>query len=323
MSAAPILRLQDLVRDYRGGLLGRGEAHRALDGVSLELEPGTILGIVGESGSGKTTLARIAAALDRPTSGKVYLAGEDILALTPRELVRRRARFQMVFQDPQGSLNPRRRIGWSVAEPLDLLRPRLDRPEREARVAQMLEAVGLRPADAARAPHEFSGGQRQRIAVARALVTQPDLVIADEAVSALDLSVQAQILNLVLDLRERFGTAFLFITHNLSVVDAICDRVGVMYQGRIVESGGADAVFRHPLHPYTRLLLDAEPSLDKPVKKRRRVSLPFPDEPVDWAGCAFRSRCPLATERCRRETPVLRALGDGGRLAACHHAEAM
>jgi len=321
--SAPLLALRGLVRDYGSGSAGRGKALRAVDGVSLTVKKGEIVGIVGESGCGKSTLARVVAALDRPTEGQVLLNGEDLFAIGRRELVRRRDRFQMVFQDPYGSLDPRRRIGWSVAEPLGVLAPPLGKAETERRVGEMLEAVGLRATDARRFPHEFSGGQRQRIAIARALVTRPDLVIADEAVSALDLSVQAQVLNLILDLRERYGVAFLFITHNLSVVEAICDRVAVMYRGRIVETGATGDVFEAPRHPYTSLLLAAEPGRAAQAPDRERATPPFPGDGDDWTGCAFRPRCIAATQECRRTAPAetsLAAPGEPDWLVACHHA---
>ncbi|KQT85751.1 oligopeptide/dipeptide ABC transporter ATP-binding protein [Aurantimonas sp. Leaf443] len=321
---APLLELRNLSRHYGGGLTGKAGGQRALDAVSLTVERASIFGIVGESGCGKSTLARLVAALDTPTQGEVLLEGEDLFALNARALARRRRDFQMVFQDPYGSLDPRQRVGRIVAEPLHVLDPRPSKAAREARVAEVLESVGLRAGDAARFPHEFSGGQRQRIAIARALVTGPKLVVADEAVSALDLSVQAQVLNLVLDLRERDGVAFLFITHNLGVVDAICDRVGVMYLGRLVETGPAAEAFERPLHPYTRLLLEAEPRLDAAQMPPPRRPAPFAGDPATWQGCAFRPRCPLATERCRAETPLPRDLPSlPGRFVACHHAEAM
>ncbi|WP_062205079.1 oligopeptide/dipeptide ABC transporter ATP-binding protein [Aureimonas sp. AU12] len=324
MKPTPLLDLRSLKRDYGGGLTGRTATTRALDGVSLTVDRGSIVGIVGESGCGKSTLARIVAALDRPTEGHVLLEGDDLFALPARALARRRRDFQMVFQDPYGSLDPRQRVGRIVAEPMHVLDPRPSRRDSEARVAEVLASVGLKPGDAERFPHEFSGGQRQRIAIARALVTRPKLVIADEAVSALDLSVQAQVLNLILDLRERDGVAFLFITHNLGVVDAICDRVGVMYLGRLVETGPANAVFDRPFHPYTRLLLEAEPRIEDAGAPLPRRAAPLAGDPADWQGCAFRPRCPLADARCRVEAPIPRRLDPASeRLVACHHAEAM
>jgi peptide/nickel transport system ATP-binding protein len=316
----PLLAIRDLVRDYPGR-----PPQRALDGVSLTVAAGSILGVVGESGCGKSTLARIAAVLDRPTEGQVLMEGEDLHALPARALARRRRDVQMVFQDPYGSLDPRWRVGRIVAEPLHLLAVRPGRAAREARVAEVLAEVGLTAEDARRFPHAFSGGQRQRIAIARALVTRPKLVVADEAVSALDLSVQAQVLNLILDLRDRDGIAVLFITHNLGAVDAVCDRVAVMYLGRIVETGPMPRVFDRPLHPYTGRLLDAEPGLEPPATPPPRPPLaPLATDPATWDGCAFRPRCPLAVDRCRGEPPPLRALpGEPDRLVACHRAEAM
>ena len=316
----PLLDIRGLVRDYAGR-----PPQRALDGVSLTVAAGSIVGVVGESGCGKSTLARLAAALDRPTAGQVLLDGEDLHALPARLLARRRRDVQMVFQDPYGSLDPRWRVGRIVAEPLHALAARPGRAERDARVAEVLAAVGLTVEDARRFPHAFSGGQRQRIAIARALVTRPKLVVADEAVSALDLSVQAQVLNLILDLRDRDGIAVLFVTHNLGAVDAVCDRVAVMYLGRIVETGPMPEAFDRPLHPYTRRLLDAEPSLDAVAARPQRPAIaPLASEPATWDGCAFRPRCPLAVDRCRHEPPLLRGLpGAPERLVACHRADAM
>ncbi len=319
MSAAPLPSVERLTRHYGGRLLGGGR-RRALDGVSLALVEGEILGVVGESGCGKSTLARLVAALDRPTAGRVVLGGAALFELAPRDLRRQRRDVQMVFQDPYGSLDPRQSIGRIVAEPLHLLAPRPGSRERATLVAEMLGAVGLGPETATLYPHQFSGGQRQRIAIARALITAPKLVVADEPVSALDLSIQAQILNLILDLRQDRGTAFLFISHNLGAVQAIADRVVVMYRGRVVEGGPAGQVFAAPLHPYTALLAAAEPRLDDLDRPRvRRFSATSDGPPADWAAaCAFRDRCPRATERCSRETPALRRMAPG-RDAACHH----
>jgi len=325
LSAAPLLSVERLTRDY-GGILGRGSLfnpaqvrHRALDGVSFAVAEGEILGVVGESGCGKSTLARLVAALDRPTAGRVVLDGAALFDLAPRVLKARRRDVQMVFQDPYGSLDPRHTIGRIVAEPLHLLDPRPGPRERAMLVAEMLGAVGLAPDTATLYPHQFSGGQRQRIAVARALITAPKLVVADEPVSALDLSIQAQVLNLILDLRQDRGTAFLFISHNLGAVQAIADRVVVMYRGRVVESGPAGQVFAAPLHPYSALLASAEPTLtdlDRPPVRPTVARSEGP--PADWAACAFRHQCARATERCSRETPALRSLAPG-RSAACHH----
>jgi peptide/nickel transport system ATP-binding protein len=321
MSEPPLLDIRSLSRDYVSRtLFGPAHVTHALDKVSLTVEAGEIFGIVGESGCGKSTLARLVMALDRPTAGQVFFAGEDLFALPSKELMRRRENFQMVFQDPFASLDPRQRVGRIVAEPLHVLARKPPRADIRDRVVDILESVGLKAEHAERHPHEFSGGQRQRIAIARALVTEPRLVVADEPVSALDLSVQAQVLNLLMDLRKRRGVTFLFITHNLAVVDCIADRVGVMYRGRLVETGPAHQVFDRPLHPYTQVLADAEPAIDRFGRPAGEIQ-PVKAQADDTAtGCAFRNRCPLAIERCARETPELRAILPG-RHAACHRAE--
>jgi peptide/nickel transport system ATP-binding protein len=255
----PLLALEQVTRRYalpRERLLQPAPVVDALRGVSLALRAGHNLGIVGESGSGKSTLARIAMALEPPSSGRVLFDGRDLNALAPAELRAARRDFQMVFQDPYGSLDPRQRVGRIVAEPL----PDSD-PEAAGRVAEALEAVGLRASDAARHPHEFSGGQRQRIAIARALVTRPKLIVADEPVSALDVSVQAQVLNLMTDLQQRFGMTYLLISHDLAVVDHLCGEVLVMRGGEVVERGASDEVFRSPQHAYTRALVSAASTL--------------------------------------------------------------
>jgi ABC-type oligopeptide transport system ATPase subunit len=258
MTGAPLLVVENLVKHYRlprEGVFTPPPVVHALQGVSFTLEAGQSLGIVGESGSGKSTLARLVMALEAPTAGRVTLLGRDLHALPPAALRAARRDFQMVFQDPYGSLDPRQRVGRIVAEPL----PALSSRERRQRVAESLDAVGLRPADADKYPHEFSGGQRQRIAIARALITRPKLIVADEPVSALDVSVQAQVLNLLQDLRAQFGVAYLFISHDLAVVDHVCDEVAVMQSGRIVEHGPPERLFRQAEHPYTRSLIDALP----------------------------------------------------------------
>ncbi|TCM58204.1 peptide/nickel transport system ATP-binding protein [Rhizobium sp. PP-F2F-G48] len=327
MIEPPLVDIRHLSRDYAsGGLFAGRHVTRALNDVSMTVHRGTIHGIVGESGCGKSTLARLVMALDRPTSGSVLFEGEDLFGVSARELKRKRRDFQMVFQDPFGSLDPRQTVGRIVAEPLHVLDGKPGRAERRDKVAAMLEAVGLSPDHAARYPHAFSGGQRQRIAIARALITEPKLVVADEAVSALDLSVQAQVLNLLMDLRDRRGVTVLFITHNLAVVDAVADRVGVMYRGRLVESGPAQAVFARPLHPYTRLLADAEPDVTR-FGRPDRPPLSVSASIDVGVGCSFRNRCPLAVARCATERPELRSLGDGpdmrDRQTACHRAEVL
>ncbi len=250
----------------RRRLFAAAPRHRALDDVSLTLARGESLAVVGESGSGKSTLARTILALEAPSAGRVTLCGHDLFAATPGELRALRRHAQMVFQDPYGSLDPRRKVGWIVAEPLDALE-KVGRAEKSARIAEALGSVGLKESDAGKFPHEFSGGQRQRIAIARALITRPDLIVADEAVSALDVSVQAQVLNLFMDLRESLGLSYLFISHDLAVVRQVADRVIVMRDGKIVEEGETEAVFRVPQHPYTRALLAAVPRIGVPRRR--------------------------------------------------------
>jgi len=315
---APLLSAEDLARHHplpRPHPLAPRAVFKAVDGVSFALEQGELFGIVGESGCGKSTLARLLMLLEPATAGRVVFRGEDLLALSPAALKRRRRGFQMVFQDPYGSLDPRLPVGRIVAEPLRLEPEASGVGVRRERVAESLTAVGLAVADAAKYPHEFSGGQRQRIAIARALITRPALIVADEPVSALDVSVQAQVLNLLLDLRESHGLTYVLISHNLAVVEQVCDRLAVMYLGRFVESGPTAALFAEPAHPYTRLLLEAVPSTD-PARRRGRRTVPDP-APAPPGGCPFQPRCPLAVERCKLEAPALREIAPG-RQAACH-----
>ncbi|HSW18222.1 MAG TPA: ATP-binding cassette domain-containing protein [Ramlibacter sp.] len=263
----PLLRVEHLVKDYllpREKLLQPPPRVHALRDVSFTLEAGRSLGIVGESGSGKSTLARLVMALDTPTSGSVRLMGRDLHALPHAELRRARRDFQMVFQDPYGSLDPRQSVERIVGEPLSVMAD-VDRAERRRRVAEAIESVGLRAADLGKYPHEFSGGQRQRIAIARALVTRPRLIVADEPVSALDVSVQAQVLNLMQDLQSQFGVTYLLISHDLAVVHHLCADVAVLWQGRIVEQGPPERLFRDAQHPYTRALLEAVPRAEPPA----------------------------------------------------------
>jgi peptide/nickel transport system ATP-binding protein len=305
----PLLQVQSLVKDYRlprERLLAPPPVVHALRGVDLVLEAGRDLGIVGESGSGKSTLARLVMALEPPTAGRVLMLGRELGALPPAALREARRDFQMVFQDPYGSLDPRQTVARIVAEPL----PRLPAGERDARVAEALQAVGLRAGDAAKYPHEFSGGQRQRVAIARALITRPKLIVADEPVSALDVSVQAQVLNLLADLQQRFGVAYLFISHDLAVVDHVCEDVAVMFAGRVVEHGPSAVLFRAAGHPYTRALIAAA----------QRSSIRVPADGRAGSGCAFAPRCPWRTQRCVDEAPALRVLGPG-HAVACHRAE--
>ncbi len=267
----PLLQVENLVREYRlprKSLFGPPVSFRAVNGVSFNVDPGKSFGIVGESGCGKSTLARTVMGLEQPASGRVLLEGQDVFALPARALRSLRRKFQMVFQDPYGSLDPRFKVERIVAEPLEVLLPDLSRAERRERVGATLDSVGLKPADADRYPHEFSGGQRQRVAIARALITEPSLIVADEPVSALDVSVQAQVLNLIMDLQTRQGLTFLFISHDLSVVRHITDEVAVMYAGEIVETGPTHQVFSDPQHSYTRSLIGAVPIPD-PRRSRR------------------------------------------------------
>jgi peptide/nickel transport system ATP-binding protein len=285
VTAVPLLAVEGLGKTYRlprPHPLAPAPEVVALADLSFTLQAGRSLGIVGESGSGKSTLARLVMALEAPSAGRVLFAGQDLNALAPAALRRARAGFQMVFQDPFGSLDPRRTVGRSVAEPLDLVGAH-DRAERESRVSHALEAVGLRAADAGKYPHEFSGGQRQRIAIARALVTRPKLIVADEPVSALDVSVQAQVLNLMQDLQDQFGITYLFISHDLAVIDLVCDEVIVLQQGRMVEQAAADRLFADPQHPYTRRLLAALPGSAAGAESLADPHHPSEDRPHDDA----------------------------------------
>jgi peptide/nickel transport system ATP-binding protein len=297
---------------------------KAVDGVSFAVQSGKSFGVVGESGSGKSTLARLVMALDRPNSGKLSVLGLDPFALSSGDLRRHRRNFQMVFQDPFGSLDPRHTVGRIIAEPLDGLAMVPSAAERTERVAEALAEVGL-PADAARRyPHEFSGGQRQRIAIARALITRPKLIVADEPVSALDVSVQAQVLNLMRELQERHGVTYFFISHNLAVVEHVCEDVAVMYQGRIVEEARAEILFAAPRHPYTQALMAAVPNLTMGARRRDRRGHKLAERSTETIppppnGCAYAPRCPKAQANCQTQAPLLRDLGDGQR-AACHFA---
>jgi oligopeptide/dipeptide ABC transporter ATP-binding protein len=320
-TSAPLIDIDNVVRDYalpRPGLFQPHPLFRAVHGVSLAVERGRSLGLIGESGCGKSTLARIVLALDKPTHGTVRLDGEDLFTAPAARLKALRQHMQIVFQDPYGSLDPRHKVGWIVAEPMSVLAPDSSRTERREKVAEVLDAVGLSPAYADRYPHEFSGGQRQRIAIARALVTGPELIVADEPVSALDVSIQAQILNLMMDLREHRGVTFLFISHDLTVVNHVTDDVAVMYLGRVVEQGPTGDVFANPTHPYTDLLLSAVPKPD-PAFRRRAKGIPVepPAAPAEGA-CPFAPRCSRVSERCHVEEPALEPHG-GGRKVACFH----
>ncbi len=300
-------------------LFGRAkEFVRAVDDVSFAIAPGETVGLVGESGCGKTTLGRAVIKLIDPTAGRIVFEGEDIAGLTGAQLRARRRRFQMIFQDPYGSLDPRLAVADIIGEALDIHHLTPNATARHQRIDVLLQDVGLDPSHAQRYPHEFSGGQRQRIGIARALAVEPKLIVCDEPVSALDVSVQAQIVNLLQDLQREHGIAYLFVAHDLAVVKHISRRILVMYLGRIVESGEAKELCRAPKHPYTQALLSAVPVVD-PDSKRQRILLagdvPSPIHPP--GGCPFHPRCPVAQARCKTEVPPLREI-ESGHLAACH-----
>ena len=323
--SAPLLEVRDLRKYFpvRRGLFSRvvGQV-RAVDGVSLVVGPGETLGLVGESGCGKTTTGRSILRLIEPTSGSVRFEGTELTTLAPRKLRALRRRIQIVFQDPYSSLNPRLTVGSMIGEALAIHRIARGAAAR-ARVAELLLSVGLAADHGRRYPHEFSGGQRQRIGIARALAVEPRLIVLDEPVSALDVSIQAQIVNLLQDLQRRLGLAYLFVAHDLSVVEHISDRVAVMYLGRIVETAGRDALYAAPLHPYTQSLLSAVPVAD-PARRKPRIVLPgeVPSPAHPPGGCAFHPRCFLAQRsgtlaRCQAEAPQLREVVPGHQVA-CH-----
>ncbi|GEL78792.1 ABC transporter ATP-binding protein [Tenuibacillus multivorans] len=315
-----IVKVENLKKYFpiKGGILKRTIGHvKAVDGVTFDIKQGETLGIVGESGSGKSTLGRVILKLLDSTEGNIFFEDQDITKLNNKKMRPIRRDMQIVFQDPFASLNTKMSIEQLIEEPL-LIQTDLSKDERKEKVNSLLKVVGLRPSDRLKYPHEFSGGQRQRISIARALAINPKFVIADEAVSALDVSIQAQVLNLMADLQEEFGLTYLFISHDLSVVKHISDRVGVMYLGRLVEIAPKKAIYEEPLHPYTQALLSSIPDTD--VDREREViklegDLPSPSNPP--SGCAFRTRCPMAHERCAVERPELIHKGDG-HYVACH-----
>ena len=317
-----VLRTEGLKRYFvlpRESLFRPAETVYALNGVDLTIQAGRSLGVVGESGCGKSTLARLCMLLDKPTAGSVEILGQDMTKLPPRQLRRARAQFQMVFQDPYGSLDPRHTVGRIVGETLDALPEAEGRESRETAVGRAIDAVGLRASDLDKYPHEFSGGQRQRIAIARALVTRPSLIVADEPVSALDVSVQAQVLNLMQDLQRDFGVTYMLISHDLGVVDYVCDEVAVMYLGRVVEQASRAQLFAKPRHPYTQALFDAVPRMEPGRRKRAAVQGQVGSQTRQSHGCAFADRCPKVQSRCSDEIPKLREI-DNGHMASCHFA---
>mgnify|MGYP000902712676 CR=1 FL=1 len=320
MSSEYVVQVEGLKKYFplRNGLFGQqtGEL-RAVDDVSFAIRKGTIFGLVGESGSGKTTVGRTLLGLYDKTAGKVLFEGQDLHQLKPAALKALRPELQLVFQDPYSSLNPRVRVGDAIGEAM-LAHKRCSREELREKVLAVMKICGLAPQHYNRFPHEFSGGQRQRIGIARALILQPKFIVADEPISALDVSIQAQIINLFSDLRDEHGVTFLFISHDLGVVEHLCDDVAVMYLGQLVETASRDTLFRQPLHPYTQALLAAVPTLDPDAEPVAMMQGDIPDPANPPAGCRFSSRCPHAIERCQHEAPQLRAVGDAEHRVACH-----
>ena len=310
-----LLAVDDLTVEYLVG----GKILSAVSGVSLRVGKGETLGLVGESGCGKSTLGRAVLQLRRPTAGKVRFDDTELTELEGEAMRLMRRRLQLIFQDPIASLNPRRTIGDIIAEPLVIVGVR-DKAERERRVREVMVAVGLDPDTAiGRLPHEFSGGQCQRISIARALILEPEFVVCDEPVSALDVSIRAQILNLLEDMKRRYGLTLLFIAHDLAVVKAVSDRIAVMYLGKLCEVGPTERLFERPAHPYTALLLEAIPVPDPTVKPAANIAVGEPPSPLaPPSGCRFRTRCPRADKTCAEVVPELRDLG-GGQFVACHH----
>ncbi|WP_291306178.1 MULTISPECIES: ABC transporter ATP-binding protein [unclassified Devosia] len=317
-----LLRIENLSKTFSiaGGMFKPRLKLKALQDISFSIQQGETLGIVGESGCGKSTLGRCILQLLRPDEGRVLWLGKDLMALDAESMRRKRRDLQIIFQDPQASLNPRMTVGEIVADPLKTLLPELNAQQRRERVMKMMEAVGLQPEMINRYPHEFSGGQAQRIGIARALITEPKLIVCDEPVSALDVSIQAQILNLLSELKAQFGLTLIFISHNLSVVRHVSDRILVLYLGRMVELAPGDQLYDDPKHPYTKALLTAVPIADPKRARQRNIDaltgeIPSPINPP--SGCTFRTRCRYAIGLCAEKRPPLESAGDG-RLVACH-----
>jgi len=320
MSQQYVIEVKDLKKHFplRDGLFGQETGVlRAVDGVSFAIRPGTIFGLVGESGSGKTTVGRTLLGLYDKTAGSIKYRGQELSALNAKEMQALRPKIQLVFQDPYSSLNPRIRVGDAIGEAM-LQHKLCSREELYSKVTEVMAICGLSPQHYHRFPHEFSGGQRQRIGIARALILNPDFIVADEPISALDVSIQAQIINLFADLRDDHGVTFLFISHDLGVVEHLCDDVAVMYLGQLVETASRDALFSQPLHPYTQALLAAVPTMDPESELVEVVQGEIPDPSQPPSGCRFSSRCPLADQRCSKDVPQLREVAPGHRIA-CHH----
>ncbi len=324
MSEAALLSVRDLKVHFPvrlGGLFGETLPVKAVDGVSFDLKPGETLGVVGESGCGKSTLGRAILQLIPPTDGAVLWIGERIDRLSRSEMRAKRADMQIIFQDPLASLDPRMTIGDIIAEPLRIFQPQLGRKEVRARVEDMLEKVGLLPHMINRYPHEFSGGQCQRIGIARAMILRPRLIVCDEPVSALDVSIQGQIVNLLMELQREFGMSLIFISHNLSVVRHISHRILVLYLGRVMELADRDQLYRNPRHPYTQALISAVPIPDPDLERQKeRIVLPgdLPSPLAPPSGCVFRTRCPYATSICAEDVPQLESV-EAGHEVVCHH----
>ncbi len=314
----PLIEVRDLVRIYhvRRGLFGRPTPVRAVDGISLAVMPGETLGIVGESGSGKSTLGRMLLGIDAAQEGEVVFDGKPMPASRTPEWRKLRAKMQLVYQDPLAALDRRLTIATQLSEPLEIHRL-IPREHRAARVAELMNAVGLRPDQATRFPHELSGGQRQRAVIARAIASRPKLLVCDEPVSALDVSIQAQIINMLRDLQQQHGIAMVFISHDLKVVRNMADKVAVMYLGRVVEEASADVIFHSPMHPYTRALVSSVPRAGIPLQGRTILQGEPPNPANRPSGCAFHPRCPLARNLCRIDAPQLKTVGHE-RTVACH-----